>query len=89
MMCIALSQPEGESTPGEGTDLGCFGALADLPALDLILAGCEEVDELDGLEAGGDDLGQRAHRLILQMPSDSVADLAIQGIYMTGPLSEV
>jgi len=42
-----------------------FGGLADLPALHLILSRCEEVNELDGLEAGGDDLGQRADCLIL------------------------
>jgi hypothetical protein len=34
--------------------------LAYLPALDLVLARREEVDELDGAEAGGDDLRQRA-----------------------------
>jgi hypothetical protein len=48
--------------------LRCLGALANLPALDLVLARREEVDELDGLEAGRNDLGQRAHSLILQLP---------------------
>ena len=46
--------------------LRCFGALADLPALDLVVAGCEEVDKLDGSEARGDDLRQVALHLILQ-----------------------
>ena len=41
-------------------------ALADLPALDLVLAGGEEVDELDGPEPRRDDLGQRGHRLVLR-----------------------
>ncbi len=47
--------------------LGCFGAFADLPALDLVLACCEEIDELDRPEAGGDDLWQGARCLILQI----------------------
>ena len=46
--------------------LRCFGGLADLPALHLVLSRCEEVYELDGLEARGDYLGQRADCLILQ-----------------------
>ena len=45
--------------------LGCLGALADLPALDLVIARCEEVYELDRTKARRDDLGQRRDRLIL------------------------
>lgn len=70
MLCAALSQPGREPASDEGAHLGCLCALADLPALHLILAGCEEVDELDGFEACGNDLGQRAHRLILQVHAD-------------------
>ncbi len=47
--------------------LRSFGAFADLPAFDLILACCKEVDELDCPESGGDDLWQGAHCFILQI----------------------
>ena len=46
----------------QSTHLRRFAALADLPTLHLIIASREEVYELDGAKAGGDDLGQHAGR---------------------------
>jgi len=51
---------------GRGADLWCFGALADLPTLHLVVSCREEVYQLNGPESCRDDLGQRACCLILQ-----------------------
>lgn len=37
-----------------------LGTLTDLPALDLVLSGSEEVDEVNGFEASRDDLSSQA-----------------------------
>lgn len=42
-----------------------LGPPPDLPALDLVGAGGEEVDEVDRLEAGRDDLGERGDGAVL------------------------
>jgi hypothetical protein len=55
---------------GGGGDLRCFGSSSDLPALDLVLSGSEEVDESDGLEAHSYNLWQHADHLILHSQSE-------------------
>mmetsp|Transcript_70889 Transcript_70889/g.224431 ORF Transcript_70889/g.224431 Transcript_70889/m.224431 type:complete len:462 (+) Transcript_70889:311-1696(+) len=45
--------------------LGRLEPLADLPALDLVRPGREEVDQLDGGKSGLDDLWERAHKLVV------------------------
>ena len=51
-----------------GPHLRRLGLLADLPALALAGARGEEIDEVDRLEAGFDDLWQRADRAHLWGP---------------------
>ena len=48
--------------------LWCLQVPPDLPALDLVMSCCKEVDEVDGLEARGDDLGQRTGGTLLLVP---------------------
>lgn len=60
-------------------DLRRLGVAADLPALDLVGPRGEEVDQVDGLEAGGDDLGQRAGGPLLAERSRGCGAVGLRG----------
>ena len=56
---------EGQKTKSLDACLWSFGAFSNLPALDLILAGSEEVNEANRFETGRDDFRQRTRGLAL------------------------
>jgi hypothetical protein len=56
----------------------------DLPALDLIMSSCEEVDEVDGLKPRGDDLGQGTATTLLLVPLLLLILCHLMGLVLKG-----